>query len=92
MPATEMAAIVAALDDRVSGLNGLVLVEDGWRDYSNLDIYTIPATTDRVEVLGKVADAMVALHRAGIQVAVQPRLAQEVDGSAPPCCHADRRL
>ncbi|MFI6061480.1 hypothetical protein [Streptomyces sp. NPDC051286] len=76
--------IVAALDDRVSGLSGLVLVEDGWRHDSSLDIYTLPATTDRVEALGKVADATVALHRSGLQVAVQPRLAQEVTARPRP--------
>jgi hypothetical protein len=66
------------VNDRVSGLSGLALVEDGWRHNSSLDIYTLPATADRVEALGKVADATVALHRSGLQVAVQPRLAQEV--------------
>ncbi|WP_241843963.1 hypothetical protein [Streptomyces sp. CB02130] len=64
--------IVSALDNRVSGLSGLALVEDGWRHDSSLDIYTLPAATDRVEALGKVADARVALHRSGLQVAVQP--------------------
>ncbi|MEW2093256.1 hypothetical protein OH769_27585 [[Kitasatospora] papulosa] len=76
--------IVAALDDRVSGLSGLALVEDGWRHNLSLDIYTLPATTDRVEALGKVADATVALHRSGLQVAVQPRLAQEVTARPRP--------
>ncbi|MGX1268287.1 hypothetical protein [Streptomyces phaeoluteigriseus] len=76
--------IVAAFDDRVSGLSGLALVEDGWRHDSSLDIYTLPATTDRVEALGKVADATVALHRSGLQVAVQPRLAQEVTARPRP--------
>ncbi|MGW9131998.1 hypothetical protein [Streptomyces sp. NPDC055681] len=70
--------IVAAIDDRVSGLSGLALVEHGWRHNSSLDIYTLPATTDRDEALGRVADATLALHRPGLQVAVQPRLAQEV--------------
>ena len=76
--------IVAAFDDRVSGLSGLALVEDGWRHDSSLDIYTLPATTDRVEALGKVAAATVALHRSGLQVAVQPRLAQEVTARPRP--------
>ncbi|MFI2312481.1 hypothetical protein AMK17_19155 [Streptomyces sp. CB00072] len=76
--------IVAALDDRVSSLSGLALVEDGWQHNSSLDIYTLPATTDRVEALGKVADATVAMHRSGLQVAVQPRLAQEVTARPRP--------
>ncbi|MEU9851046.1 hypothetical protein [Streptomyces sp. NPDC047985] len=76
--------IIAALDDRVSGLSGLALVEHGWRHNSSLDIYTLPATTDRVEALGRVADATLALHRSGLQVAVQPRLAQEVTARPHP--------
>ncbi|MCV2458235.1 hypothetical protein OEB94_02900 [Streptomyces sp. ICN988] len=70
--------IVAALDDRASGLTGLALVEHGWRHNPSLDIYTLPATTGRGKALGKVADATLALHRSGLQVAVQPRLAQDV--------------
>ncbi|MFH9734402.1 hypothetical protein [Streptomyces sp. NPDC017260] len=70
--------IVAAIDDRASGLTGLALVEHGWRHDSSLDIYTLPATTGRDEALGKVAGATLALHRSGVQVAVQPRLAQDV--------------
>ncbi|MFJ5875309.1 hypothetical protein ACIQD1_11370 [Streptomyces sp. NPDC093088] len=70
--------IVAALDSRASGLTGLVLVEHGWRHNLGLDIYALPATVGRDEALGKVAGATVALHRSGVQVAVQPRLAQDV--------------
>lgn len=70
--------IVAAIDSRASGLTGLALVEHGWRHDPRLDIYTLPAATSRDEALGKVADATLALHRSGVQVAVQPRLAQDV--------------
>ncbi|MFB7463137.1 hypothetical protein ACFCZ1_06450 [Streptomyces sp. NPDC056224] len=70
--------IVAAIDSRASGLTGLALVEHGWRHDPRLDIYTLPATTSRDEALGKVANATLALHRSGVQVAVQPRLAQDV--------------
>lgn len=70
--------IVAAIDSRASGLTGLALVEHGWRHNHRLDIYTLPAATSRDEALGKVADATLALHRSGVQVAVQPRLAQDV--------------
>ncbi|MEU3390658.1 hypothetical protein [Streptomyces albidoflavus] len=76
--------IVAALDDRVSGLNALALEEHGWRHNASLDIYTLPTTTDRVDALGKVADATLALHSSGLQVAVQPRLAQEVTARPRP--------
>ncbi|WP_244290877.1 hypothetical protein [Streptomyces virginiae] len=70
--------IIAAVDSRASGLTGLALVEHGWRHDPRLDIYTLPAATSRDEALGKVADATLALHRSGVQVAVQPRLAQDV--------------
>ncbi|MFE2559705.1 hypothetical protein ACFXGT_27485 [Streptomyces sp. NPDC059352] len=70
--------IVAAIDSRASGLTGLALVEHGWRHDPRLDIYTLPAATSRDAALGKVADATLALHRSGVQVAVQPRLAQDV--------------
>lgn len=70
--------IVAAIDSRASGLTGLALVEHGWRHDPRLDIYTLPAATSRDEALGKVAAATLALHRSGVQVAVQPRLAQDV--------------
>ncbi|WP_432075776.1 hypothetical protein [Streptomyces wuyuanensis] len=69
--------IVAAIDSRASGLTGLALVEHGWRHDRRLDIYTLPGAS-RDEALGKVADATLALHRSGVQVAVQPRLAQDV--------------
>ncbi|WP_255306193.1 hypothetical protein [Streptomyces sp. Wb2n-11] len=82
--------IVAAIDDRASGLTGLALVEHGWRHNPRLDIYTLPATTSRDEALGKVAGATLSLHRSGVQVAVQPRLAQDVAARPPPCCRADR--
>ncbi|MFI9208557.1 hypothetical protein ACIGW7_10470 [Streptomyces sp. NPDC053253] len=72
--------IVAAIDSHASRLTGLALVEHGWRHDHRLDIYTLPAATSRDEALGKVADATLALHRSGVQVAVQPRLAQ--DGAA----------
>lgn len=76
--------IVAALDDRVSRLSGLALAEHGWRHNPSLDIYTLPATADRLEALGKVADATLAMHRSGLQVAVQPRLAREVTARPRP--------
>ncbi|MFI1592285.1 hypothetical protein ACH4WW_30765 [Streptomyces halstedii] len=70
--------VVAAIDDRASGLTGLALVEYGWRHNPILDVYTLPVTTGRDEALGKVAGATLALHRSGVQVAVHPRLAQDV--------------
>ncbi|MFC8010385.1 hypothetical protein [Streptomyces cinereoruber] len=70
--------IIAAIDDRASGITGLALLDHGWRHDPRLDIYTLPATTGRDEALGKVADATLALHRSGVQVAVHPHLAQDV--------------
>ncbi|MER8036088.1 hypothetical protein [Streptomyces hydrogenans] len=69
--------IVAALDDRTSGLTELALLDHGWRHDPHLDIYTLPSTS-RSAALGKVADATLALHRSGVLVAVAPRLAQDV--------------
>ncbi|MFG3199876.1 hypothetical protein ACGFYT_27525 [Streptomyces sp. NPDC048208] len=70
--------IVAAINNRVSGLTELALVGHGWRRDPSLDIYTLHDTGVRHEALGKVADATVALHRFCAQVAVQPRLAQDM--------------
>ncbi|MEU6664022.1 hypothetical protein [Streptomyces sp. NPDC046821] len=76
--------IIAAVDNRASGLTALALVEHGWRHEPSLDIYTLPAGTGRDEALGKVADAALALHRSGVPVAVQPRLAQDVAARSRP--------
>ncbi|MFB6838932.1 hypothetical protein [Streptomyces sp. NPDC056361] len=75
--------IIAAIDSRASGLTGLALLDRGWRHDPRLDIYTLPATTGRDEALGKVASATLALHRSGVRVAVQPRLAQDVAARRP---------
>ncbi|WP_234331986.1 hypothetical protein [Streptomyces sp. NRRL S-87] len=82
--------IVAAIDSRASGLTELALVEHGWRHDHRLDIYTLPAATNRDEALGKVADATLALHRSGVQVAVQPRLAQDVAARHRPAPSSSR--
>ncbi|MGV4927594.1 hypothetical protein K2224_28990 (plasmid) [Streptomyces sp. BHT-5-2] len=77
--------IVAATDDRSSALGGrLILEEHGWRHNPNLDIYTLPITTDRSEAMEKVASATVSMHRSDLQVAVQPRLAHDVAARRPP--------
>ncbi|MFH7338602.1 hypothetical protein [Streptomyces sp. KHY 26] len=70
--------IVAALDDRASGITGLALLDHGWRHDPRLDIYTLPASTGRDEALRKVAGATLNLYRSDVRVAVHPRLAQEV--------------
>ncbi|MFD7052696.1 hypothetical protein ACFWBS_04625 [Streptomyces mirabilis] len=77
--------VVAATADGSSALGGrLILEEHGWRHNPSLDIYTLPITTDRGEALGKVATAALAMHRADLQVAVQPLLAQDVAARRPP--------
>lgn len=77
--------IVAATSDHSSALGGrLILEEHGWRLNPNLDIYTLPITSDRSEALEKVASAAVSMHRSDLQVAVQPRLAQDVAARRPP--------
>ncbi|MEV4881351.1 hypothetical protein [Streptomyces cyaneofuscatus] len=77
--------IVAATSDHSSALGGRLLLEEhGWRLNPNLDIYTLPVTADRGEALEKVASAAVSMHRSDLQVAVQPRLAQDVAVRRPP--------
>ncbi|MET8412041.1 hypothetical protein ABZV34_28730 [Streptomyces sp. NPDC005195] len=77
--------VVAATADGSSALGGrLILEEHGWRHNPSLDIYTLPITTDRSEALDKVAAATLAMHRADLQVAVQPLLAQDVAAHRSP--------
>ncbi|MET7571265.1 hypothetical protein ABZT04_22595 [Streptomyces sp. NPDC005492] len=77
--------IVAATRDHSSALGGpLILEEHGWRHHPTLDIYTLPITTDRGEALGNVANATLSMHRSDLQVAIQPRLAQDVAARRPP--------
>ncbi|QHC21436.1 hypothetical protein [Streptomyces sp. GS7] len=77
--------VVAATADGSSALGGqLILEEHGWRHNPSLDIYTLPTTTDRSATLGKVANATLSMHRADLQVAVQPSLAQDVAARRPP--------
>lgn len=77
--------IVAATNDHSSALGGrLILEEHGWRLNPDLDIYTLPITSDRSEALEKVASATMSMHRSDLQVAVQPRLAQDVTARRPP--------
>ncbi|WP_441247374.1 hypothetical protein [Kitasatospora sp. McL0602] len=71
---------------------GQVLEQHGWRHNAQLDIYTLPITTDRGEALGLVAQATTAMRRADLLVAVEPRLAQDAaTGRAPGPAAADRR-
>ncbi|MFD5028241.1 hypothetical protein [Streptomyces sp. NPDC058373] len=70
--------VIAAVDDRAFGRTVLALVENGWDLHPSLDIYMLPAATDREEALGRVANATVALQGSGIEVAVHPRLAQDI--------------
>jgi hypothetical protein len=77
--------VVAATADGSSALDGpLILQEHGWRHNPSLDIYTLPLTTDRSEALGKVSTATLAMHRANLQVAVQPHLAQGIAARRSP--------
>ncbi|MFB8141296.1 hypothetical protein [Streptomyces parvus] len=85
--------IVAATSDHSSALGGrLILEENGWRLDPNLDIYTLPVTADRTESLQKVASTTVAMHRSGLQVAVQPRLARDIAARRPPAPARAERL
>ncbi|BBC30586.1 uncharacterized protein SGFS_018800 [Streptomyces graminofaciens] len=76
--------VVAATADGSSALDGpLILEEHGWRHKPSL-IYTLPITTHRSEALDKVATATLAMHRANLQVAVEPLLAQDVAARRSP--------
>ncbi|WP_405589867.1 hypothetical protein [Streptomyces sp. NBC_01190] len=75
--------IVAATTDN-DVLGGQLLEDHGWRHNPSLDIYTLPVTTGRDQALGKVAQATVTMHRAGLQVAVQPALARDTAARRPP--------
>ena len=72
--------IVAATADTIGAVEhgGSILESHGWRFNRDLDIYTLPIPTDRNKALGKVAAATLSMHRSDLQVAVQPRLAQDV--------------
>jgi hypothetical protein len=47
----------------------------GWQHHPRLDIYTLPPGTDRAQALATLAATTAAAQRAGLQAAVQPRLA-----------------
>jgi hypothetical protein len=71
-----LGVVAATTDGAVRG--GQLLEDHGWRHDPHLDIYAPPNTANRGEALGKVAEATLAMQRAGLHVAVQPHLAQDV--------------
>jgi hypothetical protein len=75
---------IAAATTDSAFLGGQLLEEHGWRHHPSLDIYTLPPTTGRDQALGKVAQATAAMHRADLQVAVQPALARDITARRPP--------
>ncbi|MFF9479752.1 hypothetical protein [Streptomyces sp. NPDC014733] len=77
--------IAAATSDHSSALAGQhVLEEHGWRHAPDLDVYTLTLSIDPSEALEKVANTTVSMHRFGLQVAVQPRLARDVSARRSP--------
>lgn len=74
--------VAATTDGAVAG--GQILEEHGWRRHPSLDIYVLPPATGRDHALGQVAQATVAMHRADLQVAVQPALARDITARRPP--------
>jgi hypothetical protein len=74
--------IAAARDGAVAG--GQLLEKHGWQHHPSLDIYVLPPATGRDRALGRVAQATAAIHRAGLQVAVQPALARDITARRPP--------
>ncbi|MDH6145497.1 hypothetical protein P3T35_007552 [Kitasatospora sp. GP30] len=83
--------VVAATDDTVNAVErgGQILEAHGWRFNHVLDVYTLPVTVDRGESLERMAAATTAMHRAGdLQVAVQPRLAEDLAARRAPAQQA----
>ncbi|MGW7710950.1 hypothetical protein [Streptomyces sp. NPDC054771] len=77
--------VIAATDDRSSALGGrLILEEHDWHHVPTLDIYMLPVTTSRDEALTKVAEATVSMKQSDLQVAVRPRLAQDITARRRP--------
>ncbi len=56
----------------------LLLEKHGWRRDPLLDIYALPSITSRDEALGNVTSSTLSMQRAGLRVAVEPLLAQDV--------------
>jgi hypothetical protein len=69
--------LVAATTEGVPEAHTL-LDAHGWQHHPRLDIYTLPAGTDRPQALTTLAATTAAAQRAGLQAAVQPRLASAV--------------
>ncbi|MFF4820784.1 hypothetical protein ACFY2K_40120 [Kitasatospora sp. NPDC001309] len=83
--------VVAATDDTVNAVErgGQILEAHGWRFNHVLDVYTLPVTVERGEALERMASATTAMHRAGdLQVAVQPRLAEDLAARRAPAQQA----
>ena len=78
--------VVAATADTMGTVEhgGAILASHGWRFNHELDIYTLPIPTDRNTALGKVTAATLQMHRSDLQVAVQPRLAQDAAARRQP--------
>ncbi|WP_435127254.1 hypothetical protein [Actinacidiphila sp. bgisy144] len=74
--------IAATTDGALAGEQ--LLEEHGWQPHPSLDIYTLPPATGRDQALGQVAQATAAMHRADLQVAVQPSLARDVTARRRP--------
>ncbi|MFF2078573.1 hypothetical protein ACFVXG_27935 [Kitasatospora sp. NPDC058162] len=69
--------IVAAVNDDLPFNPGIFLETDGWRRHRDLDVYFPPAGT-RAESLDVVAHTVKGLRRGNFQVALEPRLAEDV--------------
>lgn len=81
--------MVAATTEGVP-LGHQLLDEHGWQPHPHLDIYTLPPAAARAEALGAVARTTVAMNRAGLQVGVQPHLAQDIAARRAPDATASR--
>jgi hypothetical protein len=69
--------LVAATTEGVPEAHPL-LDAHGWQRHPRLDIFTLPPDTDRAQALTTLAATTASAQKAGLQVAVQPRLASAV--------------
>jgi hypothetical protein len=71
--------LIAATTEGVPEAHTL-LDAHGWQHHPRLDIYTLPPGTDRPQALATLAATTTAAQHAGLQAAVQLRLASAVVG------------
>ncbi|MFB7470572.1 hypothetical protein [Kitasatospora sp. NPDC056184] len=80
--------IVAAVGNHYPFNPGIFLATDGWLHHRDLDVYLPPPAATRAESLDAVARTVVGLRHGNFQVAVEPRLAQDIAARRGPVSSA----